>query len=441
MEARSHAGGFATESPCPQVPRVELDVSIESLAYGGSAVARHDGKVLFIPGSVPGERVRVRVTAEHDSWAEAEVVRILEKGASRVDPPCPIVGECGGCPWQHVDYAGQLEAKEQAVVEAMRRIAGLVEVPIEPIVASPDNFGYRNRLSLRFEGGKIGFYQARTKRLVPAPDCLLAEDDVRRALPAVERFLASLTTRVMRVEIASRGLLPGVSVAVQSAGRLRHGDTLAAHAVVEDRLSGIRGLVMHGRGWKRAWGDPRRRFEVAPGVAVDFPGASFGQVNTRANLDLVRMVVARCTETPPAKLVELYAGAGNFSFAVAQRSGRVLAVDEDEGAVEAGRLAAKAAGLRNLRFAAARAEVWLAENKDPVNVLLVDPPRSGLAGAAQAAAALAAPRVVYVSCNPSTLARDVRVFAESGYRVLSVAPIDLFPQTFHVETVCTLELT
>ncbi|MFN2427658.1 MAG: 23S rRNA (uracil(1939)-C(5))-methyltransferase RlmD [Candidatus Binatia bacterium] len=420
---------------------MELDVSIESLAYGGKAVARHDGKVLFVPGAVPGDRVRVRLTTDHGSWAETEIGQLLEKSPSRVDPPCPIVTECGGCPWQHIDYATQLDAKHQAVSEALRRIAGLDDVHTQPIVPSADTFGYRNRLSLRFEGGKIGFYQARTNRLVPVPDCLLAVDEVRHALPAVERFLASLDTRVMRVEIASRGILPGVSVAVQSAGRLRHGDTLAAHAVVEDRLGQIRGLVMHGRGWKRAWGDPRRRFEVAPGVVVDFPGASFGQVNSKANVDLVRMVVAACTETPPARLVELYAGAGNFSFAVAQRSGRVLAVDEDESAIEAGRAAAREAGLRNLRFAAAKAEAWLADAKEPVDVLLLDPPRSGLASAAASAAALGASRVVYVSCNPATLARDVRVFVAAGYRVGNVAPIDLFPQSFHVETVCTLELT
>jgi 23S rRNA (uracil1939-C5)-methyltransferase len=264
---------------------------------------------------------------------------------------------------------------------------------------------------------------------------------VRRALPEVEAFLATLATRVMRVEVASRGLLPGVCVAVQSAGRLRHGDTLSARATVEDRGTAIRGLVMQGKGWKRAWGDPRRRFEVAPGVVVDFPGASFGQVNTLANLALVRMVVERCTERPPGRLVELYAGAGNFSFAVTPRAGRVLAVDEDEGAVEAGRKAAREAGIRNLRFAASRAEAWLAGATEAPDVLLVDPPRSGLAGAAGPAALLGAPRVVYVSCNPATLARDLRAFGEAGYALRSAAPVDLFPQTFHVETVCTLELT
>lgn len=433
--------GFATEAACPQLPVVEIDVSTESLAYGGSAVARHEGRVLFIAGAAPAEKLKVRITADHGSWAEAEIVGILEKSAARVDPPCPIVEECGGCPWQHVDYATQLEAKQQSVIEALRRIAGLGEVPIEPIVGSPELFGYRNRLSLRYEAGRIGFYRARTNELVPVPDCLLAEDVIRRALPVVERFVAGLATRVTRVEIAARGLLPGVSVSVQSAGRLRHADTLAAHALVEEAHGDVRGLVMHGRGWKRGWGDPKRRFEVAPAVIVDFPAISFGQVNTRANLDLVRMVVARCTETPPARLVELYAGAGNFSLAVAQRAGRVLAVDEDESAVEAGRAAARAAGIRNLRFLAARAQTWLEQARDPVDVLLVDPPRSGLAASAAAAAALGASRVVYVSCNPTTLARDVRSFVQAGYRVHAVAPIDLFPQTFHVETVCTLELT
>jgi 23S rRNA (uracil1939-C5)-methyltransferase len=425
----------------------DFDVTIESLAYGGSAIARHDGKALFVAGSAPGERVKVRIAVDHGSWAEAEVVEILEKSSLRVEAPCPIVQECGGCPWQHVEYGAQLEAKERAVAEALRRIAGITDVRIEPIVASRETLGYRNRLSLRFEDGRIGFYQAKSNRLVPVPDCLLAAPVIRRALPAVEALLASMSTRVMRVEIASRGLLPGVSVAVQSASRLRHGDTLAAHAAVEDKSGPVRGLVMHGRGWKRAWGDPRRRFEVAAGVFVDFPGASFGQVNTRANLDLVRMVVERTTERPPARLVELYAGAGNFSFAIAQRAGRVLAVDADESAVEAGRAAAREAGLRNLKFLAARAEEWLGGARDPqsamdeVDVLLVDPPRSGLGSAASAAATLGASRVVYVSCNPTTLARDLRVFLGAGYRIRSVAPIDLFPQTFHVETVCSLELT
>ncbi len=420
---------------------MEIDVTTESLAYGGSAIARHDGKALFVDGAVPAEKLRVRVTEDHGSWAKAEVVSILEPGPDRVSPPCPIVSECGGCPWQHVAYPAQLAAKQAAVTEALRRIGGLAGANVEPILPSPETFGYRNRLSLRFEDGRIGFYQARTNRLVPVPDCLLAAPEVRSALPVVERFVASLATRVMRVEIASRGLLPGVSVAVQSASRLRHGDTLAAHAVVEDRASAVRGLVMHGRGWKRSWGDPRRRFEVAPGVVVDFPGASFGQVNTKANLDLVRTVVARCTAPVPARLVELYAGAGNFSFAIAARAGRVLAVDEDEGAVEAGRAAAREAGIRNLKFAAARAEDWLESAAGPVDVLLLDPPRSGLGSAAARVAALRATRVVYVSCNPTTLARDLRTLVDGGYRVAGVTPIDLFPQTFHVETVCTLELT
>jgi 23S rRNA (uracil1939-C5)-methyltransferase len=198
---------------------------------------------------------------------------------------------------------------------------------------------------------------------------------------------------------------------------------------------------MHGRGWSRTWGDATRRFEVAPGLVVDFPAVSFGQVNTRANLDLVRIVVEQSTARPPARLVELYAGAGNFSFAVARRAGRVLAVDADESAVEAGRAAARAAGLRNLRFAASTAEAWLANVERDVDALLLDPPRAGLGGCAEAASSLGAATVVYVSCNPTTLARDVRAFVKAGYRVANVAPIDLFPQTFHVETVCTLELT
>lgn len=420
---------------------MEVELTIDSLAFGRAAVGRVEGRVVFVEGATPGERVRARVRRDHGSYAEADLLEVLERGSVRVAPPCPIVGECGGCPWQHIDYQAQLAAKRRAIIDALERIGGIAAPEVLEVTPSPQTLGYRNRLSLRFERGRIGFYQARSNSLVPVADCLLAEPRIRQALPQVERFVAGLKTDINRVEIATRGLLPGLVLALQSKGRLRHADTLATRETVETPDTTVRGVVLSGRGWRRQWGEIGRRFEVAEGVRVELPGASFGQVNTAGNRLLVAKVVDAALQGRAPLILELFAGAGNFSFALARSAARVIAVDEDAVAVEAARRAVEDSRVPGLRFVAAAARSYLERNAERPDVLVVDPPRSGLGDAVTAAAVLRAARIVYVSCNPPTLARDLRVLSEHGYRLLRADPIDLFPHTFHVETVCTLELT
>jgi len=420
---------------------VDIELTIDSLAFGRAAIGRLDGRVVFVEGAAPGERVRARIRRDHGSYAEADLVEVLEPSPVRVAAPCPIVEDCGGCPWQHIDYAAQLAAKRRSIVDALERIGGIEAPTVLDVTASPQTFGYRNRLSLRFERGRIGFYQARSNLLVPVSDCLLAEPRIRHEMPRIEAFVAGLKSEIHRVEIATRGLLPGIVLALQSKGRLRHADTLAARQMAENRTANVRGLVLSGRGWRRQWGEIERRFEVANGVFVELPGASFGQVNTEGNRLLVARVVDVALQGRAPHILELFAGAGNFSFALARSASHVIAVDEDKAAVEAGRRAAKNAKVPGLRFVAASAKSYLECNAERPDVLLVDPPRSGLADAVIPAALLRSPRIVYVSCNPATLARDLRVLGEHGYRLLQADPIDLFPHTFHVETVCDLRLT
>ncbi|MBI5503973.1 MAG: 23S rRNA (uracil(1939)-C(5))-methyltransferase RlmD [Deltaproteobacteria bacterium] len=420
---------------------MDVELTIDSLAFGRAAVGRVEGRVVFVEGAAPGERVRARVRRDHGSYAEADLIEVLEPGSVRVAPPCPIVDECGGCPWQHVDYQAQLAAKRRAIVDALERIGGIADPEVGEVTPSPQTLGYRNRLSLRFERGRMGFYQARSNTLVPVPDCLLAEPRIREALPQAERFAGGLKTDINRVEIATRGLLPGLVLALQSKGRLRHADTLATREMVETPDTPVRGVVLSGRGWRRQWGEIGRRFEVAEGVCVELPGASFGQVNTAANRILVATVVDAVLQGRAPRVLELFAGAGNFSFALARSAARVIAVDEDAAAVEAGRRAVEDSRVPGLRFVASAAKTYLERHAERPDVLVVDPPRSGLGDAVTAAGALRPARIVYVSCNPPTLARDLRALGDHGYRLVRADPIDLFPHTFHVETVCTLELT
>ncbi len=439
-----------------------LELEAGPLAYGRSAVCRHQGRVVFVERVAPGDRLRAEVTALHTSYAEARLLELLEAGTARVEAPCPIVEECGGCPWQHVAYDEQCKAKEAALRDCLTRIAGISDPPVSPIIASPQTEEYRNRIKLRFDGRKLGFYRAQTHSVVEVDNCLIAEPRLRSALLTAATFARALDTQITRLEIVSRGKSDGVFFAVNSRGRLKPADAARAKELIADRAKDVRGVTMWGRGWRRSWGETDRRTvlrgatltgadpSTAADLGIDSAGSAFGQINTRANEILVREVQRALDLDPGDTLLELYAGSGNFSLPIAAACRKVRAIETDVAACEAGRQAAARHGIRNVAFTAERAEETLerlvAKAGTPgaermPDAVLVDPPRNGLGKCAAAIARLGAPKVVYVSCNPATLARDIKVLRASGYELQSACPIDLFPHTFHVEAVCTLKLT
>lgn len=427
----------------------QIEIDINTLSYGRAAVGRTaEGKVVFVDGAAPGDRARVTIARDRGTYAEARLDEVVVAGSARVEPPCPLVGRCGGCPWQHIDYPHQLSAKRQSVIDALERIAGIASPAVEPIVPSPSTLGYRNRLKLRFDSGRIGFYSAHTHSLVPIDDCIVAEPAIREALETVRELAASLSTRVRRVEIAARGDLSGVVAALNSEGRLRRADVHRIRDFLAVHGNPVRGVVLWGRGWRRAWGDTRRRYPTTDALHGETSGTAFGQVNTGANRLLVERVVQVVDPRPTDSVLDLYAGAGNFTLAIAGRVRQVVAVESDGESVESGRRSCAYHGLNNVVFFEDRVESFLANgaNRSPgpvttPDVVIVNPPRSGLAAAATPIGRIGARRVVYVSCNPTTLARDLRTLGEFGYKLRSVTPLDLFPHTFHVETVCDAELT
>jgi 23S rRNA (uracil1939-C5)-methyltransferase len=420
---------------------VEATIQIDSLSYGRAGIARMDGKVLFVEGVAPGDRARVAITKDHGTYAEAEVVELLSRGSTHVTPPCPFVGPCGGCPWQHVSYAEQLRAKQRAIGDALQRVAGIREPLVDEIIPSPAIFGYRNRLHLRFENGKLGFSGAHSHQFVPVSDCLLAESAIREALPPVEAFVASLATRVVRVEILGRGLLPGVSLAIRSAGRLRRADAHRVCDYLELRDNPVHGVSMWGRGWQRSWGDTRRRF-VSDARTIETIDPSFGQVNSAANLHLIETVVQFARLGGGDTLFDLYAGAGNLSLPLASRCRRVVGVEKNATAVESARHSCRFHRITNVTFHAQDVESFLAHSVGArPDCIVVNPPRAGIGRSVDALAALRAPRIVYVSCDPVTLARDLRRLCAHGYKLRRLKALDLFPHTYHVESVCDIGLT
>jgi 23S rRNA (uracil1939-C5)-methyltransferase len=382
-----------------------LELEIERLAPGGEGVGRDPaGRVVFVAWTAPGDRVRVRIDEARPRFARGSVEALLRAGPGRAEPRCEVFGSCGGCAWQHVAYPVQLEAKRTFIRDAIERIAHLpVPEPLE-LVPCPLPYGYRIRTRVRVEDGRVGYRQRRSHALCPTQRCPVLT-------PALERALAELPAR-----------------ARHGAGDwwLAQGSDGQAHAAPADEPGAARG---------RRTRPPRVRLDVA-GQSLECGLGGF----TQANGPLFEPVASAVVEAAGrgATAIELFAGAGYLTLGLARAFGRVLAVEGDPRAARDLARNCERAGARGVEVVTAPVERALREAPlaaSAPEVAVLDPPRAGLPeGAAGALCALGAARLVYLSCDPSTLARDAARLAAGGYALAALRGFDLFPQTPHVET-------
>jgi 23S rRNA (uracil1939-C5)-methyltransferase len=386
------------------------EVTIEKIVYGGDGLAHIGTQALFVPFAAAGDEVRVRITEVERNYARAVIEEIVSPAPDRRTPPCPYFGVCGGCQLQHLEYRSQLDAKVSFVRESLRRI-GCIEWDGEINARASSEFGYRSRAEIKIArdeagGPLIGFFRTATHEICEVSDCLIL-------LPAANRELQRLH--------AEPSLIPNDATRVH----LTAGDegVIVTPATGEDsRTDEIDALGTAN--------------QLIGGINYGFGVKSFFQGN---RLMIEELLAAALGDARGTFAVDLYAGVGLFSLQLARTFEQVCAVEGNRTAANHGIENARANGLNNLRYEPISVEAWLkyksTESPRPDFVLL-DPPRAGAGQQViERLAALAPPALTYVSCDPSTLARDLRWLLDYGYRIESITALDMFPQTFHVETV------
>ena len=435
------------------MPSVPIPLTIERLSYGPAGVGRVNGKdggkVVFVPQTAPGDRVDVVLTKEKKRYAHGHLVAVRQPGPARRMPPCRYVPRCGGCPWQHVTYAEQLRAKEALVREHMRRIGGVEDPPILPIIPSPQEWRYRHRIRLRTEPpARLGFYQSQSHELVELGDCLIAGEDCATHLTHARAWLTRLRTTVRRIELITsdplRAVTGGVVLIGNAQGRFQADDEEACAAFVA-RHDDVAGLILFGRGWRRVWGETRIVLDLGvDDLVLEVKRGGFTQVNPAGNRVLIAALLRLSDFKGSQKVIECHTGAGNLSLPIARRVSALIGIEQDPYALADARDNVARTGLDNVTFVHASARVGLqtlAHRKVEADTLVLDPPRAGAADSLDDIPRLRIQKVVYVSCDPTTLAHDLRRLSQLGYRVECLQPIDLFPHTYHVETIAIAVLT
>lgn len=436
-----------------------VTTTIEKLVSGGYGLGRlPDGKVVLAPLVLPGEEVRLKPVRGRKDYVEARLLETIQPSPRRIEPACQYYGRCGGCDFQHLDTESQLLfkagiLKEQllrsGVIASEEQLSGIWSAPLP----SPNTFGYRQRIRLQVdEAGRPGYFQFRSHTVEPIKTCPLACPEINKVLQ--EALSLTPMNRLLRncrsVEFFLSPDDCRVILYLHFNRKPRPADLKAARTVQQD-ITAVKGLVMEAEG--------RGLFTVSPETDLDIritlpawvagrdmvlccePGG-FYQVNQEANQELVKTVLEWAAVSKKDRVLDLFCGMGNFTIPLALGAGEVVGLDRQRAAIRSAGKNSAAAGLVNCRFekgAAGEGAARLTAAGELFDLILLDPPRQGCSEAIAHITRLRAARIIYVSCDPATLARDLAALSREGYSLSRIRVLDMFPQTHHMETVALLE--
>lgn len=408
-----------------------FELELTAMAHGGSAIGRHEGRAIFVPYALPGERITARIVQDKGRFAYAEGLTLLEPAESRIYPRCPHFGpkRCGGCHWQHIDYAAQLGFKRQIVIDQLTRI-GKIEAPlVHPTLASPQEWEYRSHITLHISpDGRLGFVGTDDQTILPIDECHIMRPEL---LDLFESFQIDLETNPnldrVRFQVGSDpedrlialstrdNELPFIELEVPASVSFLSADEFP------EALIGV-GYVHYSV--------HQKDFRVTAG--------SFFQVNLPQAAALVELALTRLDLKGHERVLDLYSGVGLFTAFLAERAALVTAVESFEPAVEDADH--NLTPYDNVDLVEGSVEEVLESLDERFDAAIVDPPRSGMEGAALDGLVACDPsRIVYVSCDPATLARDAKRLSGHGYTLIEVQPVDMFPQTYHIESVALFQ--
>ena len=368
-----------------------IPLKIEKLAVGGDGLGRFDGMVVFVPFTVPGDEILVQITEQKSNHSFGEIKQIISSSSERIKPPCPYYFDCGGCNWQHVEPKSQLKYKEILVAENLKKFLRQ-DVPVLPIIASPQNWRYRNRIQLSSMGSLLGFRKRKSHQIIDVKDCMITEEILTQAFPLIRESFKNTQQRI-ELFLTDKGVAQ----------------------------------------WEK--------------VANSGEGVGFSQVNRFQNEDLIKTVLSWITN-PPKTILELYAGSGNFTWPLAHKFpiASLVAIEFSTLLVERAQEFKKS--FPQVEFLASDVDTYLKRStRQKYDLVFLDPPRQGTSSLVMESLASARPeQILYLSCHPVSLSRDLSVFFKAAekvgakYQIVRVQPFEMFPHTDHVETLVELRV-
>jgi 23S rRNA (uracil1939-C5)-methyltransferase len=418
----------------------EVQVKIESMAFKGYGVARIDGKVLFTPYSVTGDEAWIKIIEKKKNYSIGKLTQLIEPSPWRVNPPCPFFGQCGGCQWQHINDSIQTNFKEKILKEILKRLGGLKETPPITVAPLPHPYGYRARIQLKAKGGAMGYYQERSHRIVEIDHCPIAHPLVNQIILSLRKAPSSFF-QMEEIEInvspeEGKGVLILHPLSFHQGTKDFGKEFLQIHPI----LKGI--AVVRKKGFI-LFGDPSLNFTISLNrwgeksvLRLRSSPESFFQVNLEQNQTLIRTVLEFSEVNEDERVLDLYAGMGNFTLPLAIASKEVWGIEENPAAVEDARFNTERNGIKNCNFMQGRVEDILKHwGKERPDLIILDPPRMGCKAVLDQVVRLKPNKIVYTSCEPTTFARDLRLFSERGFHLQRLNLVDMFPQTYHMEVV------
>lgn len=439
----------------------ETDLLIERIGIYGEGIARLKGMTVFADGALPDETVTIKLTTVKKSYAKGELLTIKEPSPHRTTPPCPVFGRCGGCQLQHLDYEGQLAMKRQRVADALERIGGLHDVTVEPCLPSPQQFSYRNKIQLPVSGTqhhlKLGLYAKRSHNVIDIEGCPIHCSLGETTFTTLRKLLLAsdivpYNPRNHRGELRHILIKSGVNTgevlvvfvtngkASSSLQKLAQ-DLLEASPTVKGVIQNINKRhdnVILGSHYAPLVGEETIK-ETLCSLTFKVSPASFFQVNPPQAERLYKQALRLANLSPQDTALDAYCGVGTLSLLIAQQCKQVTGVESVPQAIDDANENASSNNITNVTFLCAPMEKAI-DTLPPTDVTFLNPPRKGCDPQVLAGIAKRAPqKIVYISCDPATLARDIALLTPHNYTVTTVQPVDMFPQTAHVETVALLE--